>query len=241
MKSRTAVQLARDNPLFNPILGRIRAAPGSATNTQPRGLTRSLDVTKEGLAMNATRTCSVQDCSRAYWSRGYCSRHYAQWRRRASEEEKAPKSASDRFWAKVEVRSALDCWYWSGAITPQGYGNFWDGTEFVGAHRFSFAQAKGDPGALVVDHACHNRSACTDAPCRHRRCVNPDHLESVPQAVNSVRGRTGAHNRGKTHCAHGHEFSAVNTIWRKEGGRTCRACKSAYQAKYNRQRGMSGD
>ena len=38
------------------------SGPGGATNTL-RGLTRSLELTKEGLGMNPTRICSVEGLS----------------------------------------------------------------------------------------------------------------------------------------------------------------------------------
>ena len=52
-----------------------RSAPGGAINTI-RGLTRSSDLTREGLAMKATRTCSVMDCDGAIWRRDLCKKHY---------------------------------------------------------------------------------------------------------------------------------------------------------------------
>ena len=52
-----------------------RDGPGGATNTL-RGLTRSLDRSKEGLAVNATRKCSTDGCSNDTHSRGLCSKCY---------------------------------------------------------------------------------------------------------------------------------------------------------------------
>jgi hypothetical protein len=104
-------------------------------------------------------------------------------------------TAEDRFWPKVDVGAGDECWIWGAAVSPQGYGTFWDGESFVGAHRYSYSLTHGDPGALVIDHVCHNESDCVDAPCIHRRCVNPSHLEAVDQSTNSLRGRTGEHMR----------------------------------------------
>jgi hypothetical protein len=44
--------------------------------TTGRPLTRSLDLGEEGLAMQATRTCSVTDCNRPHHGRGFCLKHY---------------------------------------------------------------------------------------------------------------------------------------------------------------------
>lgn len=54
----------------------------AARGTNPeRPLTRSLDLGEEGLAMQATRTCSVDGCSNPHYGRGWCRSHYASyWR-----------------------------------------------------------------------------------------------------------------------------------------------------------------
>lgn len=36
----------------------------------------------------------------------------------------------------------------------------------------------------------------------------------------------------KTHCVHGHEYTAANTIWTKKGWRQCRECKRAFDKRY---------
>lgn len=40
----------------------------------------------------------------------------------------------------------------------------------------------------------------------------------------SARGK-GAHEREKTHCPHGHEYSAENTYRRPDGSRVCKTCR----------------
>lgn len=57
-----------------------RNAPGGAGNTT-RGLTRSLDLTKEGLLMESTRSCSIEECAKPACKRGWCELHYRRWRR----------------------------------------------------------------------------------------------------------------------------------------------------------------
>lgn len=118
--------------------------------------------------------------------------------------------AATRFWAKVEKTDT--CWLWTAALV-KGYGRFYD-TDMrpVGAHRWAYELLVGPiPEGLTIDHLC-----------RVRRCVNPDHLEVVTQRENVARVPP------KTHCPHGHAFTAANTYIRKpkaDGLRPARQCR----------------
>ncbi len=116
-----------------------------------------------------------------------------------------------RFWSKATPDPASECWLWTAARYPNGYGTIRiDGTpgRMVSAHRLAYEKLIGPiPEGLEIDHLCRQRS-----------CVNPAHLEPVTHAEN-VR-RMGA---AITHCKRGHEFTPENTR-RHEGRRRCRAC-----------------
>jgi hypothetical protein len=128
----------------------------------------------------------------------------------------------EKFWARVDKTNG--CWNWipkSGKIGPlrnQEYGYFHiGGGKYVRAHRFAYELANGPiPSGLLVLHSCDNQ-----------RCVNPAHLRAGTQGENAreavERGRMRPHNKVKTHCIHGHEFSPQNTI-RRGTHRQCRAC-----------------
>ena len=117
------------------------------------------------------------------------------------------------------------CWLWVKAWNSAKYGKicgFGDGSSML-AHRWAYEYFKGPiPGDLVLDHLC-----------RTPPCVNPDHLEAVPFAVNVARGEAPAllaaanldsYQRRKTHCPYGHPLSGPNLRITQQGRRQCRAC-----------------
>ena len=121
----------------------------------------------------------------------------------------------ERFSAKYEVDATTGCWKWVGSSNGRGYGEMRDKDGKRYAHRISYTLFKGDiPEGFVIDHLCRT-------PC----CVNPAHLEAVSFRTNVIRG-TGwaARHAAKTHCPHGHEYSAENTHITSRGFRQCRAC-----------------
>lgn len=100
------------------------------------------------------------------------------------------KTLEERFWAKVDKSG--ECWIWTGSKSSNGYGNIGIGApskKNVSAHRLSYEMANGKtPEGLVIDHKCHQHA-----------CVNPDHLQAVPQKQNgenrcgpSIRSTSGA-------------------------------------------------
>lgn len=84
-----------------------------------------------------------------------------------------------RFWAKVNLLGENGCWNWTAAKTT-GYGRFYLNGKLHPAHRVSWRWLRGHdvPTDLVLDHICKNEA-----------CVNPAHLQPVPQRVNVQIGR----------------------------------------------------
>lgn len=132
------------------------------------------------------------------------------------------KTAEERFFEKV-TEGDNDCWLWMGTRGKAGHGQFWNGSRVMGAHRWSYEFLRAEiPEGLVLDHLCRNPP-----------CVNPWHLEPVPQSENMRRIPR------KTHCPQGHPYDASNTIIntsRPRPFRACRTCKNACDRKSSRER-----
>jgi hypothetical protein len=102
-------------------------------------------------------------------------RHRAAERRRNKE--------IDEFWARVDKSG--ECWIWTGAKRPAGYGIYYHGGESL-AHRYAYLITYGSPKGSVVRHTCDNRP-----------CVRPDHLilgthaDNVADTISRGRFRSG--------------------------------------------------
>lgn len=159
----------------------------------------------------AQTTCS--NCDKPAHARGYCSACYANARRAGEIEVIYIRDDMDRFWSKVD-RSG-ECWMWTGRTIPGGYGAFNFERHQIAAHRWLWTQMRGPlTDDVQLDHLC-----------RVTACVRLDHLEPVTPQVNTLRGvGPSAINAAKTHCDHGHEFTAENT-YHHNGRRQCRTCR----------------
>jgi len=80
----------------------------------------------------------------------------------------------DRYWEKVDVRGADECWPWTAAQDVAGYGRLNVDGKSVLAHRLAWELENGPvPQGLCVLHRC-------DCPI----CQNPAHLFVGPHAAN---------------------------------------------------------
>ena len=167
------------------------------------------------------KVCSLERCRRKAIARGWCTKHYQRWKSTGDPVavKNPAKSEAERFWPKVAVGEAGECWLWLARKLPRGYGQFGvtrDGQwQTAYAHRWSYEDHHGSiPKGMSVHHTCNNPS-----------CVNPRHLQAMNlKANNMLGGSPPAANARKTHCVNGHEFVPENTYVWKDGSRTCRVC-----------------
>jgi hypothetical protein len=140
------------------------------------------------------------------------------------------------YWRHVDIPEDPNaCWLWTGQRS-NGYGR-WTGWGNKAtpkmAHILSYQAHVGPiPDSLVLDHTCHNDDpGCSGGPdCRHRRCVNPAHLEPITRGENVLRSphTRASKNKAKTHCKAGHEFTPENTYRYPSGRRRCITCRDQW-------------
>jgi len=164
------------------------------------------------------RECSVTDCERVHFARGYCCVHYSRWQRGTEVDRPVVtrgRSLAERLADKYIVDETTGCWVWTNA-TEEGYGRIrvgGAGSKRTPAHRAMYEIVVGPiPDGLQLDHLCRNRA-----------CINPDHLDPVTLVENVLRGDgITATQARRTHCKRGHEYDAV----RSDGkGRICTTCR----------------
>lgn len=127
------------------------------------------------------KICSIPDCGGRHHIKGLCRKHHARLVQTGTTDPgpKAQLPLEVRFWKFVEKAGPDDCWLWTGAKAPGGYGKIGAGTgrSVVRAHRVSWEIANGRtiPDGMLVMHRCDNPP-----------CVNPAHLSLGDHSANAV-------------------------------------------------------
>ena len=155
--------------------------------------------------------CVAGGCDQRVFRGFLCSVHRKRWQRTGSVNS---RTIVDQFFSHV-TENESGCWVWDKP-KPNGYGQFMEGKKSHLPHRWIYTfMVAAIPDGLQIDHLCRNRA-----------CVNPYHLEPVPQPVNNARSESPtAVNARKTHCKRGHEFDEANTyVLPGSGSRSCRTC-----------------
>lgn len=96
-----------------------------------------------------------------------------------------------RFWSYVDMSG--NCWLWTKAIKPNGYGSFSPHNKSKSAHRAAWEFIFGPiPKGLCVCHVCNNK-----------QCVRPSHLyidTATKNSADALRdGLYEGNNQGSKH------------------------------------------
>ena len=137
----------------------------------------------------------------------------------------AVTSQMERIVSRFEIQPN-GCWYHPSTPTAKGYAQTkygWPKAQSILIHRLSWMYYKGEiPEGMVLDHLCHNPSECSGGvTCKHRRCVNPDHLALVTEKENSQKSVRVYEFREE--CINGHKVKKNLGITPK-GKRYCITC-----------------
>lgn len=98
------------------------------------------------------------------------------------------KGIQDRITEKFVVLEN-GCWEWTGGLNQYGYGKVKYDYADRGAHVVSWWLSTGRWPKEELDHLCHtlDPDCVGGVGCRHRRCINPNHLEEVSKVENTRR------------------------------------------------------
>jgi hypothetical protein len=123
--------------------------------------------------MAITRLCSIPDCGKTVYARGWCASHYNRWRNHGDPTKGivgTPKGEVLRFINETVIPYEGDeCIIWPYATTIKGYGQMTIGGIHGLAHRFICDKVNGPPSSTDLDaaHSCGNG---------HLGCVTKGHL-----------------------------------------------------------------
>jgi hypothetical protein len=105
------------------------------------------------------------------------------------------KTVLERFEEKYIPEPNSGCWLWTASTFKGGYGQFWTGQKYTGAHRASYEMFRGEIAPkMQILHSCDNPL-----------CVNPEHLSvgtNLDNQHDSIKKGKKATFKGETNPTH---------------------------------------
>lgn len=132
-------------------------------------------------------------CSKLAVAKGLCGTHYARHRRTgnaavSNQGKRTVKTIHERI-AENHVVLPNGCHEWTLGISQYGYGKVKYEGRTLGAHVVAYFLHHGEWPENTLDHTCHtlDLDCVGGVECRHRRCINPEHLEDCTTQENTRR------------------------------------------------------
>lgn len=136
----------------------------------------------------------------------------------------------NRFWSHVDKKGVLmpnmlsRCWIWKPKQSGHEYGTFYFANRDWFPHVFSW---------YVAYHSERPKGIDLHHLCRNTRCVNPNHLATVPRSTHRYLEILAKLNI-PLYCKHGHVYDAANSYADPtDGQRRCLKCADISRGKYN--------
>lgn len=137
--------------------------------------------------MAANSLCSIPNCDKRAFGRGWCSAHYSRWRNHGDPLAGRTTPGEPIAWLEATLSNDdPDCVRWPYANNGRGYGSVLYRGTIMGAHRAMCLMAHGEPPSpeMVAAHTCGKGSS---------GCVNHKHIrwataeQNVDDRVRHVR------------------------------------------------------
>lgn len=137
------------------------------------------------------RVCSIANCGKPHYGRGWCATHYQRWLTRGTVEPgKTPEGEPERYFREVVLPFAGDgCLLWP--YGNKAYGVLKRNNRNYPVHRLACEEIHGPPP--TPKHEAAHR-------CGNSRCCNPGHVRWATHSENQLdRIQHDTHVRGERH------------------------------------------